>query len=215
MKAPSAPHVEGFVLAGGRSTRMGRDKAMLEWKGVPLVEQALGSLRHLGLQARIAGSRADLGRFAEVVPDLHPGCGPVSGIEAALVASDAELNLFLPVDLPLLPEMFLRWMLDRVTATAALATIPMVSGMPQPLCAVYHQALLPGLTASLVEGEYKVMRAITHAVSVAGRDGQHMGVAVDSFHVEEVFCSRFDWPADMPVGRWFQNMNTPADLAAV
>src|SRR3984885_5429439 len=100
---------EGFVLAGGRSTRMGQDKALLQLAGRSLVDVALDKLRVIGVNApRIAAARSDLSSHAPVVPDLHPGCGPLSGIEAALEATTCPLNLFLPVDMPLLPAQFTR-----------------------------------------------------------------------------------------------------------
>jgi molybdopterin-guanine dinucleotide biosynthesis protein A len=106
---------EGFVLAGGRSTRMGQDKALLQLAGRPLLDLALDKLRALPLAAapRIAAARSDLSSHAGVIADLHPGCGPLSGIEAALAASTQPLNVFLPVDTPLLPAHFLLWMLER------------------------------------------------------------------------------------------------------
>ena len=149
---------EGFVLAGGRSSRMGQDKALLQVGGRSLVEVALDKLCCIGVAApRIAGARADLSAHAAVVPDLHPGCGPLSGIEAALAASKQALNLFLPVDMPLLPARFLSWMLLRAEITGALATVPRFNGQPQPLCAVYHRDLLGPITAALLAGNYKVM----------------------------------------------------------
>ena len=86
---------EGFVLAGGRSSRMGRDKALLQVGGRPLVAVALDKLRSIGVAApRIAGALADLSSHAPVVPDLHPWCGPLSGIEAALAASSQATQSF-------------------------------------------------------------------------------------------------------------------------
>src|SRR5450631_3928259 len=102
---------EGFVLAGGRSRRMGRDKALLEWCGIPLIERAVRSLRSVTSTVRIVGDREDLARFAPVVADTFPASGPLGGIHAALAASSRDWNLFLPVDLPLLPAGFLEWML--------------------------------------------------------------------------------------------------------
>src|ERR1700746_781805 len=121
---------EGFVLAGGRSTRMGQDKALLQWAGRTLLERALDKLRTLPLAAapRIAGARSDLSSHAGVVADLHPGCGPLSGIEAALAARTRPLNVFLPVDTPLLPAQFLFWRLQRAETTGALMTIPRING---------------------------------------------------------------------------------------
>ncbi len=71
--------MNGFVLAGGQSTRMGRDKALMMLDGRTLVERALELLGGLGLDARICGSRPDLARFAEVVPDNFPGCRAAGG----------------------------------------------------------------------------------------------------------------------------------------
>jgi molybdenum cofactor guanylyltransferase len=121
---------EGFVLAGGRSTRMGQDKALLSLAGRSLLDLALNKLRALPLAGapRIAAARSDLSAHAAVIADLHPGCGPLSGIEAALAASACPLNVFLPVDVPLLPPHFLLWMLRRAEITGALVTVPCIGG---------------------------------------------------------------------------------------
>ena len=154
--------MNAFILAGGLSKRMGRDKALLEINGRPLIVHALEKLRSLGFTPRIAASRPDLERFAPVIPDSpvsdqerdHPENpefrrGPLAGIEAALSASDSPLNLFLPVDLPLVPCTVLAWLVERAEITQALATISCITGRRQPLCAVYSRELLPGLTASM------------------------------------------------------------------
>src|SRR6202044_3462453 len=88
---------------------------------------------------------------------------PLSGIEAALAATTQPLNLFLPVDMPLLPARFLSWMLLRAEITGALVTVPRINGRPQPLCAVYHRDLLRPITASLLAGNYKVMPVVSAA----------------------------------------------------
>jgi len=198
--------MNAFVIAGGQSTRMGRDKALLPLDGAPLVARAVDLLRGLGLSARICGSRPDLVRFAEVVPDNFPQSGPLAGIEAALAASDTELNLFLPVDLPLLPAAFLRWMAARAEGSQAAATIPVVGDRPQPLCAVYSRRLLAGIRHSLAAGDCKVMTGIQAAAGA-------LGEPIDRFNVELVAASRGtgEWPASPPVQDWFRNVNTPAD----
>ena len=197
--------MNAFVLAGGQSTRMGRDKALFTVGGLPLVEHALNKLRALGFSPRIAGSRPDLARFAPVVADNYFQQGPLGGIEAALAASDAEQNFFLAVDVPWLPVAFLRWMIDRAAVTNALATIPRFQGLPQPLCAVYSQAMLPHAQAALAEGDAKVMRAVERAASATG-------LRIDSFDVESI-ASAQGWPQPQPLHRWFHNLNTQADLS--
>jgi molybdenum cofactor guanylyltransferase len=201
---------EGFVLAGGRSTRMGQDKALLQVGGRPLLDLALDKLRSIGVALpRIAGARSDLSSHAPVVPDLHPGCGPLSGIEAALAATTRPLNLFLPVDMPLLPAAFLNWMLQRAEITGAWVTIPRTNGLAQPLCAVYHRDLLRPIAASLQAGDYKVMRVVTAAAG----DIQ----AVDVFDTERLASAHPELLtlSPLPLYRWFHNCNLPEDMAGI
>jgi molybdenum cofactor guanylyltransferase len=200
---------EGFVLAGGRSSRMGQDKALLPVDGRPMVEVALDKLRFLPLAAapRIAGAASDLSSHGAVIADLHPGFGPLSGIETALAASTRPLNVFLGVDTPLLPAHFLAWMLLRAETTGALVTIPRIAGRPQPLSAVYHRDLLSLITASRLAGNYKVITVMTAAAE---------GQAIDVFDVEQVASANPELldGSPLPLYRWFHNCNTPEDMAA-
>jgi molybdopterin-guanine dinucleotide biosynthesis protein A len=187
---------------------MGRDKALLSIQGRPLIEHALVKLRAVCANPRIAGSRPDLAAFAPVVEDLHRGFGPLSGIEAALTASRSELNLFVPVDVPLLPVEFLRWIVERSAMTGAMATIPQLGGRLQPLCAAYHRDLLPEISKALEHGEAKVMRAIAEA-------SRELCRPLDLFGVEAVAPTQTSWPVEPPPHRWFQNLNRPEDLDTV
>ncbi len=198
--------MNGFVLAGGRSARMGTDKALLHYNGRPLIAHAVDLLRAAEAEPHIVGVRPDLAVYAPVVEDLHSDCGPLGGIEAALASSSSNLNLFLPVDLPLLPPAFLRYLLERVSITGADATIPTLKGQPQPLCAVYSRSLFEGIAKAVKSGHYKVMHGIENAVSASEKD---------VFSVEAVAATRGDWPMELPLQLWFQNLNTPADLALV
>jgi molybdopterin-guanine dinucleotide biosynthesis protein A len=184
---------------------MGRDKALLGFRGRTLIELALAKLRALELTPGIAGNRPDLGEYAPVIPDNFPGSGPLAGIEAALSVTGEDLNLFLPVDLPLLPVSFLRWMTSRARQTYALATIPYLQGHPQPLCAIYHRALLSGIRASLEAGDGKVMRVVQSVVLATG-------AKLDSFDVETVTAALSPVTQWSFPHRWFQNLNTPRDL---
>ncbi|MGA2170607.1 MAG: NTP transferase domain-containing protein [Terracidiphilus sp.] len=92
----AAPDAVGFVLAGGRSSRMGEDKALLRLGGQPLVAHALGILRKAGLAASVAGAGSALGALAPVVEHANPGLGPLGGICAALASTTARRAVFLP-----------------------------------------------------------------------------------------------------------------------
>ena len=186
---------------------MGTDKAMLTLHGRPLVEHAVRLLQTLTDNVSILGSRPDLESYAPIVPDFRQNCGPLSGIEAALSVTPAYA-LFLPVDLPLLPAVLLHLMLRRVSQTGALATVPRFAGAVQPLCAVYHHSLLPGIRAALNAGDYKVMRVIERTAMSTQPRG-----ALDLFDLETVLAveDRALWP--VRTHDFFLNCNTPGEYA--
>jgi molybdopterin-guanine dinucleotide biosynthesis protein A len=195
---------EGWVLAGGRSLRMGRDKAGVELSGQPLLSHMLKKLSALGVRARVAGLREPVdGVAGDVVADAHPDCGPLSGMETALSKTEAALVLVLGVDLPLLETEFLRWMLRRAETTGAMATIPQLLSEPQPLCAVYRRELRRGVTDALDAGDYKVMVAVERA----SNRGE-----IDCFDVERVAASGA-WRSRRAPHWQFMNCNTPQEVA--
>ncbi len=152
-----ANDVTAFILAGGKSTRMGTDKAFLTFRGRTLLELALELARSIAPDVRIAGDPAKYGTFAPCLTDLHPNCGPLAGIHAALHASHTELNLMLAVDLPFVTPEFLQFLLaraqDSVTATV---TVPRAGGRLQPLCAVYRREFAGPAEQALRAERYKI-----------------------------------------------------------
>jgi len=140
-----------YVLIGGRSTRMRTDKAVLPWPdpdSPPLVErvasiafQAAGSVTLVGDPERYR----HLG--FPVIPDLHPGLGPLSGVEAALAHTKAHRNLILACDLPELELPFLQELLRLQRDSVATA-----DGRPA-LCAVLSPACLPAVRRAMAAGE--------------------------------------------------------------
>jgi molybdopterin-guanine dinucleotide biosynthesis protein A len=199
------------VVAGGRSRRMGQDKAARMLAARPLLAHMLDKLRALRLRVRVAGLRAPVnGVSVEVIQDAHPDCGPLSGIETALHKSDADAVLLVGVDLPLVSAAFLEILLDRAERTGAAATIPRVTGAPQPLCAIYRRVLLEPISEFLNAGDYKVMRVVMNSAAT-------VRATVDVFDLESVGAARGpgegkDWP---PPHLQMMNCNTPADLAFV
>jgi molybdenum cofactor guanylyltransferase len=196
-------NAEGWVLAGGRSLRMGRDKAGIMLAGRPLLGHMLEKLRALGLRSRVAGLRQTIPEVAvEVFGDAHPDCGPLSGMETALAASERDRVLLLSVDLPFVEPEFLAWMLARAETTDAIATVPRVAGEPQPLCGVYRREMISAVRESLEQGDFKAMHAVERS-SAAGR--------IDLFDAETLL-SAAAWRSRLPVHVQFMNCNTPEDL---
>lgn len=145
-----------FVLAGGRSSRMRADKALLLCGEETLLQRSLRIAADVCDSVLICGSRKRYGAYGEVVEDLHPGCGPLSGIQSALHVTRTELNLILSVDMPLMESSFLRWLLSEARRGEQLVTVPEANGRPQPLCAVYRKQVEPAAAMLLAASEYKV-----------------------------------------------------------
>jgi molybdopterin-guanine dinucleotide biosynthesis protein A len=148
--------VTGFVLAGGKSTRMGKDKATLEFRGRTLLDNALDLGRAVADEVRIVGDPAKFADFGTVVQDIYPDRGPLGGIHAALKSSETGLNLVMGVDLPLLDVPFLEYLIVSAVQSGAVVTLPRVGAHYEPLCAVYRTEFLGPAEQALVAGHNKI-----------------------------------------------------------
>jgi len=196
----------GFVLAGGRSSRMGVDKALVLLDGEPLVAHALGIVRDAGLAASLAGGQAELVAFATVIEDGQPGLGPLGGICAALASTHARWSVFISVDLPLLPPSLLQFLLDYARTTGRTVTVPAVNGFAQTFPAVLDRAALPMLQREFEAGRGGCFAGFQAAAASRGE-------SVTVIPVEPlVQCGQISHPRSLPAARWFLNVNTDQDL---
>ena len=150
------PDVAAFILAGGKSTRMGADKAFVALDGRTLLARALELARSTTADVRIVGDPAKFAEFGPVVEDVFRECGPLGGIHAALRASSAELNLMLAVDVPFVSPALLEFLIARARGSAALVTVARAGGRWQPLCAVYRREFAEAAEKALQSGRHKI-----------------------------------------------------------
>jgi molybdopterin-guanine dinucleotide biosynthesis protein A len=148
--------VTAFILAGGKSTRMGSDKALVEFDGETLLSRALLKARTVASRACIVGARERFELFGPVIEDVYPERGPLGGIHAALQASNTELNLMLAVDMPFLPEAALKYIVVQAWGCDAVVTVPRVAGFYQTLCAVYRLEFAEIAEEALRAGHNKI-----------------------------------------------------------
>ena len=137
---------------------MGSDKALLSWDGESLIQRTLSVARKACGKVFICGSRERYGRFGNVIEDAQAGLGPLSGIQAALHATETDLNLILSVDLPLMTSEFLAWLGEQARAGEQRITVPQTQEILQPLCAVYHREVAVIVDEALAKGDLKVTR---------------------------------------------------------
>lgn len=186
--------VAAFVLAGGRSTRMGTDKAFVMLDGRTLLARALDLAWSVTDDVRIVGDPNKFASFAPVVEDIFPGSGPLGGIHAALRASQRGLNLILAVDLPFVSPALLHCLLNRARGSAsATVTVPRSGEGWQPLCAVYRREFAEEAEKALRAGRYKIDTLFdpARAQAISEEELQSVGFS----------------PAV------FRNINTPQELA--
>lgn len=176
---------------------MGADKALLKLDGRPLIQHAVEKLQEICSDVRILGNNASYGPFAPLVADLHQDCGPLGGIEAALLHSRWEWNLIVPVDLPLVPVAFLRDWVEKVIASQMIrVSYCDVEGKEHPALVLIRRDTAPEVTAALERGDYKLLPALCAAAGDAG-----------ALHVESL--------TGPEAARWFVNLNTPSDLERI
>jgi molybdopterin-guanine dinucleotide biosynthesis protein A len=151
----------GYVLTGGRSSRMGRDKALLLLRGELLGAAVAKAVKSAAGSAMLVGNSAHAESLGyPVISDLYPGEGPLGGILTALMHSTAEWNLVTACDMPELTADFLRGLLTAAGQSGADILMPTgPSGLPEPLCAVYRRTARDGIARAFESGTRKVTAA--------------------------------------------------------
>jgi molybdenum cofactor guanylyltransferase len=220
---------------------MGRDKALLELAGKPLVLHAVVKLRRVCMEVSVLSEDPALDAYAPLVKDLHPDCGPMGGMEAALLHSRYDWNLFLPVDVPFIPTAYLTYWVGMLhldnghkwpegfEMPGAHLRVWMftVDGVPQPTVALVHREVRPFLTEALERGEYKLFPSLEKACrEIAVGKGLQPGVGMvkipywSGLTVTHRRPQRAgeDWwyttyAQERHSGSWFTNLNTPEEFA--
>jgi molybdopterin-guanine dinucleotide biosynthesis protein A len=188
------------VLAGGLSRRMGRDKALLELNGRPLAALAVEKLMSICESVYVLSSRLELADFAPLVPDIHLDCGPIGGIEAALLHAPTEWTLIIPVDVPFVPGDFLgKWAAEIIAAPFSRVALFTVDAVPQPTLCLLHSDVLQFVQQAIKEGAYKLFPVLEGAA----RDlALNANVAMEQVLLNSVSLE----------STWFANVNTPEEF---
>ena len=184
--------VTAFVLAGGKSSRMGSDKAFLRFGDETLLARALNVACAVAAEVRIVGDAKKFAGFGQVVEDVYRDRGPLGGIHAALSNSTTELNLMLAVDLPFVGPKFLEYLLLRAQESGAMVTVPRAGRGLQPLCAAYRRGFVEVAERSLREGKNKIDRLFA---------------GIETCVLEENELERAGFSVEM-----FRNVNTPEEF---
>ncbi len=181
------------VQAGGKSSRMGEDKALIRLAGIPLIERVLARIDGLADEILITTNRPETLAHLNLrmVGDEVPGAGALHGLKTALSAARGEFVLVLSCDTPFVSRELLEHLLSR--AHEADAIVPKDGDKYEPLQAIYNRArCIPAVEAALVSGERRMVSFYPK---------------VHVLPIEEHVLSNLD-----PSGLSFFNVNTAEDL---
>jgi len=189
-----SPPLTVAILAGGKSSRLGRDKAFVEVRGRPLIEDLLAQTDGLGLETLIITNHPEAYRYLNrpLLSDVLPERGPLGGLYTALSAASQPQLLCLACDMPFIVRPLIDYLISLISESDGV--VPRLSGKVEPLRAIYARTCLAPMRAALE----------------ADRLALHDFLSASGLHlrfVEEAEIDRFD-----PDHLSFFNINTPEDL---
>ncbi|HLW36727.1 MAG TPA: molybdenum cofactor guanylyltransferase [Chthoniobacterales bacterium] len=184
--------ISAVLLAGGESSRMGRDKATLSFRGELLWERQIDLLRKVQPAKLFVSAQIDPAwrpGDVEFVPDQEPSCGPLGGIVAALSRIDTEHLLVLAIDVPFMSEAYLRGLCQRCESGQGI--VPIIESRAEPLVAIYSGNYAGMFAEALAAYDFALQPVIRKLITL----GKLRPIEV--------------LPEEIPL---FRNLNEPQDL---
>jgi molybdopterin-guanine dinucleotide biosynthesis protein A len=194
---PIKTSITAFILSGGKSSRIGRNKSLLEIDGKPLIQRLTELLDSIFPEVLISSNEPELYDFLgkKIVKDIYPGRGPLSGIHSALSTTVSEKNFIIGCDLPFISIELINYLTSYQSDVQIL--LLRADERVQPLCGIYSKSILQEVEKLLVESanpELKLKGSIFELMSRVQTE------------IIDVTKSNFYHP-DL-----FFNVNTPEDF---
>lgn len=179
-----------IILAGGKSSRMGEDKGLLDIDGTPMITHVIEAVRPLVLELFIVSNQEDYEQFGYTVfEDEFKDKGPMAGIYTGLKNSSTQLNIILSCDIPKIDTQFLIWLIRQHENN--MITIPRIEGREHHLIGIYNRQVMGRYKQSLNQNELK-LKTIN----------------------DEIDCNYVDVPSEFS-SSIFQNINSREDYLAL
>jgi len=189
----SKDKITGIILAGGKSSRMGKDKGTCNFKNRPLVEYAIEVLRPFCGELLLSANNIEsYKKYAmEVVPDEVSSIGPLGGIYTCLRKSKSEHNIILSCDTPFITKELIEYIIENIDSDYKVVAPLHRHNFIEPLCAYYSKDLIPEFEDCIKNEDYKLLRLL--------KSVKMKTLKIDS--KLEFFSPKL-----------FNNLNTPEDL---
>ncbi len=186
-------NVSGIILAGGKSSRLGQNKALIEFEGEPIIQRVVNVLHPLVDEIVLATNTPECFTFLglRMVADLYAGTGALGGLHAGLSAIQSEYGLVVGCDMPFLNAALLEYMLLHKAGHDIV--IPRIGDYYEPLHAIYARRCLPAIERSIESGQRRLLGFASQ---------------MDVRYIDPDEIARID-----PQRLSFFNLNAPDDLA--
>lgn len=172
--------VSGIILAGGKSSRFGRDKCLYEYKGKPLVMHSLDIMKRVVESAQLILSTNNPDAYSgfgiRIISDIHRNCGPLGGLHSALTNSPADYIAVIPCDTPFVHPGLYDFLLKNSEGYDAV--IPTHGKYAEPMCGLYRKSCLGNLDKAIMSRRLKILDALsTLQVNFADPSGEEFYTA--------------------------------------
>jgi molybdopterin-guanine dinucleotide biosynthesis protein A len=150
----SEADITAFILSGGKSRRIGTNKALLEIDGMTLIQRLTELLESILPEIIISSNEPEVYDFLgkKIIKDIIPGRGPLSGINSALNYTNSQRNFIISCDMPFISPEMINYLIEN--KSDAEIVIPRAEGRIQPLCGIYSKSILPIVESLLIESSH-------------------------------------------------------------
>jgi molybdopterin-guanine dinucleotide biosynthesis protein A len=182
--------LESFVLAGGKSSRMGTDKGLMDFQGWKMIQHILYAL-NFPFPKSIISNNEEYRQFGlPVIPDIYKNCGPLGAIHSGLYHAKSFWSLMVSCDMPFMTYDFLVFLMAKSIKVRCDALVPVHDGNVEPLCAMYSHSAMKKIEMLISEKKLKMLDVLEEL------NTHYVGVPLNKFDTETIF----------------RNINSPTDI---
>jgi molybdopterin-guanine dinucleotide biosynthesis protein A len=196
--------ISAIILSGGKSSRMGTNKSLIELKGKTIIETLYDKLKNLFNSIILVTNEPDDYQFLNIpkFKDIYLNKGPLGGIHSGLLNSNTNRNFIISCDIPLITEDAISFIINM--SENSELTLPLANGYVQELCGVYSKSLLPAIEEKL---------NLSNEEEIRHKDQKHRACKVHSF-IKENNPKIIEFEKEYPKynENLFFNLNSKEDL---
>lgn len=153
--------ISAYILAGGKSSRMGSDKGMLLLNETVFIAHIISALKTAGIESItiVSGNKAYDFLNCNRIEDLYSDKGPVSGIFTALSHSITKQNIILSVDIPLISPAIIKWLIANIDQEKEITQVK-ISDKTNPLVAIYNKNVVSIFEEYIIKDQLKLQMVV-------------------------------------------------------